>query len=229
MRSCHRRPQLAAFREATREEDRIRGTGKEREAAGAYDVAYVDGADQIRTAARQFGTPSVLAAAAAALSVASAEGEQASAAVEEVEIEAPATLGQLWLRVPVEERSGSVQIENGALKAALEAADDRVPWRAFSASEFAALALDDVCEGSIIDAGKPGSSRLEARYYRVADVTAEQSPSAYGSPNDGLLFGCRPYLWPWPPSFALFGAFASVCLISYSNTVVEQASSAAGL
>lgn len=41
------------------------------------------------------------------------------------------------------------------------------------------------------------------------DAEYRQSPSAFGSPAEGLTFGFRPYLYPWPPTLALFGAFAA--------------------
>jgi hypothetical protein len=49
--------------------------------------------------------------------------------------------------------------------------------------------------------------RVEDAYYKPSTAAA-QSPSAFGSPYEGALFGYKPLLFPWTPAAALIGFFA---------------------
>ena len=50
-----------------------------------------------------------------------------------------------------------------------------------------------------------------------------QSPSAFGSPAEGLGFGFKPYLYPIIPSAILFGGFGYACYSSYLTTLTDAA------
>ena len=209
--------QIEAFKAGTLEEDRIRGTNVQKEALGGYSVTYVDGYDQIKACAQK-ATPAVLASAVAASKTTGAADADDG---ESVKMDAATTLGQLWLRVPVDMRGLSIPISNVPLKSALSTTDPTIPWRSFTAKEFESFKVEGLRGDSIIDAGESeGRSRLDTRWYKVAMTPIEQSPSASGSPNEGFLFGYKPYLYPLPPGIALFGSFGAVCLTSYLNSAV---------
>ena len=212
--------QLAAFHESQREEDAIRGTLKVREEQGAYNVAFLDGRDQIKHVSEESGTPSVLAAAAAALAKGSQGGGKAVDDVADgsVAFERASELGQLWIKLPLSETSDliSVRLQNDALKERLASGRaDELPWRVFSPGEMRTLGVESVEPGMYIEVNELGEPAVGR--YVVTDVT-EQSPSAFDSPNEGFLFAYTPFLFPWPPGLALFSFFAGACLISAQNT-----------
>ena len=209
--------QIETFKTETLEEDRIRGTNVQKEALGGYSFTYVDGYDQIKACAQK-ATPAVLASAVSASKTTGAADADDG---ESVKMDAATTLGQLWLRVPVDMRGLSIPISNVPLKSALSTTDPTIPWRSFTAKEFESFKVEGLRGDSIIDAGESeGRSRLDTRWYKVA-TTDEQSPSAYGAPNEGFLFGYRPFLYPWPPAAALFGFFAYACFYSYYDMPVQ--------
>ena len=98
--------------------------------------------------------------------------------------EAPLLLGQLWTRLPVDQRVATrdtvLADDYEKLEAALAAGSPAIPWRRFSREELASFGLaDELPRHTIIDAGEPG----RADWLKVAGLADEQSPSAAGSPN----------------------------------------------
>ena len=223
--------QLAAFRESQRDEDLIRGTLKLREEQGAYDVAFIDGRDQIKLVSEQSGTPSMLATAAAALSETqsshAADDAPGAVSVGSVGLKRASDLGQLWIKLPLEVYTSdreSVRLQNDALKERITSAGDDVPWMMLPPGEERTLGVEGIKSGTYIDVNELGEPR--GSRYVVTDMT-EQSPSAFDSPNEGFLFGTKPYLFPWPPGLALFSFFAGACVVSAQNTATSEASAAA--
>jgi len=194
--------QLVPLREQQREEDDIRGLLKDQEVAGAYSFMYVDGTDQIRSIAEASGTPALLAAAAGR------ERGTATPRAAPAEVAAPAEatafLGRDWQRLPLDRKPvNAAMVQNDALRDAL--ASDRSLFRSFSRVELDGFGLTDLAAESYVMVGELG--RADSYFYKPCDTT--QSPSAHGAPNEGLLFGFKPLLYPWAPAAALFGAFAT--------------------
>uniref|UniRef100_A0A7S2GSP4 Uncharacterized protein n=1 Tax=Haptolina brevifila TaxID=156173 RepID=A0A7S2GSP4_9EUKA len=212
--------QLEAFREAQREEDRIRDIVKLREEQGAYAYTFIDGRDQIQKLADESGSASLLAAAVAARQQereggrdGERDGERDGKPDGHGASDGRRRLGQDWRRMPLYLRPPKgVLLENEALVSALaegEARPSQRPWRSFTQMEISDFGLDGtLTEASFVTTGK-------FLYAVVApDVISEQSPSAHGAPLEGALFGFRPFLYPWPPAIALFGSFAGAVVLS---------------
>ena len=163
---------------------------------------YVDGTDQIRSIAEASGTPALLAAAAGR------ERGTATPRAAPAEVAAPAEatafLGRDWQRLPLDRKPvNAAMVQNDALRDAL--ASDRSLFRSFSRVELDGFGLTDLAAESYVMVGELG--RADSYFYKPCDTT--QSPSAHGAPNEGLLFGFKPLLYPWAPAAALFGAFAT--------------------
>ena len=205
----------AAFRAAQIAEDRLRYTPsmmQQREADGVYDrYCYIDGPFEIKRLAQASATPEALAAAAKVWADSCADDVAGEG--ESVVLAPVSTPGQVWLRCPLDAVGPRSMLKSEALVASLRAvASSSRGWHVFSPAELSAMGLADEAEGglsgdSVVDVSVPGEP---SRLYRVAS-TSQQSPSAHGSPNEGLLFGYRPLLFPAPPAIALFGTLAYVC------------------
>ena len=193
---------------------------------------YVDGTDQINSVAADSGTLSVLAAAVAVVrerrgaaaagevlgtplgqpvdlrssSSSSSSGSSSSGSSSSTTCSfasSPGSVGLegsiLWQRMPLDDKpADAASLENDAFREALNR-DPRM-WRSFSRAELDQLGvLAEVPEQTFI--------RVEDAYYKPSTAAA-QSPSAFGSPYEGALFGYKPLLFPWTPAAALVGFFA---------------------
>ena len=134
--------------------------------------------------------------------------------------------------MPLDDKpADAASLENDALREALNR-DPRM-WRSFSRAELDQLGVPaEVPEQTFIreqtsirvqtppvhasaDHGAHLSPqvpeqtfiRVEDAYYKPSTAAA-QSPSAFGSPYEGALFGYKPLLFPWTPAAALIGFFA---------------------
>ena len=210
--------QAAAFTEDTIAEDRIRDkwNQEKRAALGAYDFTFVDGADQIKRVADETATPALLEAAAQAWA-----SSGATAAPPEATSSRRA-FGLEWTKLPRTERGslGTGELEVEALSAALASEDPLPLSRCFSRAELEAFGVDvdALTESSYVDLG------YESGWlYKAMGPSYAQSPSSFGAPNEGALYGFRPFLYPWPPAVALVGSFATACIISLNDAAAAQA------